>query len=213
VTLGVVGGTFNPIHLAHLRVAEEVREALGLDRILLIPSADPPHKGAGLAPAEQRLEMARLAAASNPRFEVLPLELGRTGPSFTVDTLGQLGRERPGDRLWFVIGSDAFAELDTWYRPEALFELASFAVVRRPGHDGRPLGALLPPRLAGLFEMTADALIHASGHEVREIPISQLDISATDIRRRIARGASIRYLVPDAVREYIEKHALYREDS
>lgn len=213
MTLGVVGGTFNPIHLAHLRVAEEVRETLGLERILLIPSGDPPHKGTGLAPAEQRLEMARLAAASNPRFEVLALELGRSGPSFTTDTLAQLGREHPAASFWFVIGTDAFSELDTWYRPEALFELASFAVVRRPGHDGRPLGALLPRPLAGLFEVTADALIHASGHEVREIPVSQLDISATDIRRRVARGASIRYLVPDAVREYIEKHGLYREDS
>ena len=93
--------------------------------------------------------------------------------------------------------------------PRRSIELASFAVVRRPGHDGRPLRALLPQRLAGLFEMTADALIHASGNEVREIPISQLDISATDIRRRIARGASIRYLVPRSVQDYIREKGLY----
>jgi nicotinate-nucleotide adenylyltransferase len=212
VTLGVLGGTFDPIHLAHLRIAVEVREALRLDRVLLVPSADPPHREPPHAPAEHRLEMARLAAATDPTLEVSDLELRRSGPSYTVDTLAELAAARPGVELWFVIGSDAFAELDTWHEPERLFELANFAVVERPGVRVRGLAELLPARFVPFLRGTPRGLAHASGHEVRVVSVPGLDISATDIRRRIVGGASIRYLVPEPVREYIEKHGLYRED-
>jgi nicotinate-nucleotide adenylyltransferase len=213
VSLGILGGTFNPIHLAHLRVAEEVREALGLERVLFVPSGDPPHKLDALELAERRHEMVRLAVETNPAFEVLDLELRRAGPSYTVDTLEELGRTHPGQRLWFIIGSDAFEELETWHRPARLFELASLAVVQRPGQVARPVDAVLPEKLARPFRATARGLEHASGNEIRSVAISELAISATDIRARIARGASIRYLVPRAVIEYIRKNGLYREES
>jgi nicotinate-nucleotide adenylyltransferase len=213
VSVGILGGTFNPIHLAHLRVAEEVRETLGLERVLFVPSGDPPHKLDELEPAERRYDMVRLAVETNPAFEVLDLELRRTGPSYTVDTLDELRRLNPGQELWFIIGSDAFAELETWYRPARLFELASLAVVQRPGRAARPVGAALSEELARPFRATVRGLEHPSGHEIRGIPVSELAISATDIRERIARGASIRYLVPEAVIEYIRKNGLYREES
>lgn len=213
MSLGILGGTFNPIHLAHLRVAEEAREALALERVLFIPSADPPHKTRGLAPASHRLAMARLATASNPAFEVQDLELRRPGPSYTVDTLRELRAAHPGRRLWFVIGADAFAELETWHRPDELLALASLAVIPRPGSAERPLADLLPPQLRKGLRATPSGLEHPSGQEVRAVPVSALAISATDLRWRVARGASIRYLVPDSVADYIEKHGLYQEDS
>jgi nicotinate-nucleotide adenylyltransferase len=212
VTLGILGGTFDPIHVAHLRIAEEARETLALERVLFVPAAAPPHRRAPGPTPEQRLAMVRLAIASNPRFEALDLELRRAGPSYSVDTLRELGERHPGARLWFVIGSDAFAELDTWHRPEELCGIASFAVARRPGSDDRPLASLVPPSLSNAFRTTAAGLEHASGQQVRALPGAPLEVSATDLRRRVARGASIRYLVPDPVIEYIEKNRLYKED-
>lgn len=210
MSLGVFGGTFNPVHIAHLRVAEEVREALGLERVLWIPSADPPHKRA-LAAAAHRLEMVRIATSSNPCFEVLDLELARPGPSYTVRTLEELRERHPGQRLWFLLGADALGELHTWREPERLLELASFAVVGRPGARGGSLEARLGAKLAACLRPSPLGLEHPSGHEVREIAVSQLAVSASDLRRRIARGASVRYVVPDAVMDYIDKHRLYRE--
>jgi nicotinate-nucleotide adenylyltransferase len=212
VNLGVFGGTFNPVHVAHLRVAEEVRETLALPRILWIPAADPPHKRESIAPATHRLEMVRLATAANPCFEVDDLELRRDGPSYTVDTLRALGARHREARLWLVLGADAVEEVGTWHQPEALFELANVAVVTRPGEREAPLERRLPQRLMADFRPGPQGLEHPSGHEVREIPVSQLAISASDLRQRIARGASIRYLVPEPVIDYIQKHRLYREE-
>jgi nicotinate-nucleotide adenylyltransferase len=211
VNLGVFGGTFNPVHIAHLRVAEEVLEALGLPRILWIPAADPPHKHESLAPAAHRLEMVRLATASNPAFEVLDLELRRDGPSYTVDTLRTLRAQYREARLWLVVGTDTFEEIGSWHEPEALFELANLAVVPRPGEREAPLEQRLPERLMAPFRIGPQGLEHPSGHHVREIAVSGLAISASDLRQRITRGASIRYLVPEPVIDYIQKHRLYRE--
>ena len=211
MTLGVFGGTFNPVHFAHLRVAEEVREGLGLTRVLWVPAADPPHKRGDVAPAKHRLEMVRLATATNPCFEVLDLELAREGPSYTVDTLRELQKRHPDAHLWFVIGTDAIEEIDTWSRPDEVFEIASVAVVSRPGRPRVPLEAHLPRRLAAPFREGPSGLEHRSGHELRLVPVSSLEISASDVRRRVERGASIRYLVPEPVIEYIDKHHLYRE--
>ena len=212
MNLGVFGGTFNPVHFAHLRLAEEVRETLGLERVLFLPSADPPHKRRELASARQRLEMVELAIAANPRLEARDLELERSGPSYTVDTLGELRRRQPARTLWFLMGADSLTELHTWRQPGRIFELANLAVVARPGTAERALSALLPDSLADGFHEGPAGLEHESGHEIRMIPFLPLAISASDIRRRIARGASIRYLVPDAVIDYIEKHRLYQEN-
>jgi nicotinate-nucleotide adenylyltransferase len=210
VNVGVLGGTFNPIHLAHLRLAEEMREALALSRVILVPAGDPPLKRAGVAPAELRLDMVRRAAASNPSLEVSDLEVRRSGPSYTVDTLAELGRRIPGARLWFLVGADTLRDLESWQEPARLFELASFAVATRPGQPA-DLRALLPAALARPFLEGPDGLVHPSGHEIRSIPFTPLAISASDIRRRVARGASLRYLVPDEVIELITKHHLYQE--
>jgi nicotinate-nucleotide adenylyltransferase len=211
VNLGVFGGTFNPVHVAHLRVAEEVREALGLARVLWVPSADPPHKPNPTVSAAHRLEMVRLATATNPSFEALGVELERAGPSYSVDTLRELGEQYPEARFWFLLGADALEEIHTWYQPEGLFERTHIAVLPRPGTPPKPLAERLGGELASEFRTAPNGLEHPSGHVIREVPVSPLDVSASDIRRRIARGASIRYLVPDAVIDYIAKHRLYEE--
>jgi nicotinate-nucleotide adenylyltransferase len=214
VRLGILGGTFNPVHMAHLRVAEEVLEALGLERVLFVPSGDPPQKSKGLAPAHERLEMVRLAVLGEPAFEALNLELGRPGPSYTADTLAALHEDSPESELWFILGTDQFRRLDTWSRPEAVLARANLAVVNRPGEDGGSLRELVPPQLEDQFDPAQDRrgqLVHASGHAVQSVAITRLDISSTELRARIARGASIRYLVPERVLDYIEKRGLYRE--
>jgi nicotinate-nucleotide adenylyltransferase len=186
--LGVLGGTFDPPHLGHLVVASDVYEGLGLDRLLLIPSADPPHKrGRVAASAEQRLRMTRAAVAGDARFEVDDLELRRAGASYSVDTLRELRAREPGCELYFVVGVDQLRELPTWHRPEEVARLASLVVIPREGEA----------RLESPYPVTW-------------LPVTRIDLSATDVRRRIAEGRSIRYLVPVAVRELIEAEGLYR---
>jgi nicotinate-nucleotide adenylyltransferase len=210
VKLGVLGGTFNPVHNAHLRLAEELRETLSLTRVVLVPAGDPPLKRSGVAPAQHRLEMVRRAVAANPALLVDDLELRRSGPSYTFDTLAELAQQNPGAELWFLVGADTLPELGAWRDPERLFALANFAVATRPGY-ARGLRQLLPPGLLAAFRDGPSGLVHASGRELRSVPFTPLEISARDIRARVSRGASIRYLVPDEVREYIAKHHLYRE--
>lgn len=214
MSLGILGGTFNPIHLAHLRLGEELREALGLERVFFVPAAQPPLKRRGVAPARDRLAMVELAVAQNPAFGVLTLEIERRGPSYTVDTLRSLRSSHPDQRLWFLVGSDVLGDLDQWREPDALLELASLAVAPRGGapSGAREVRALLPPALAAGLRDGPQGLLHPSGNELRVIPFTPLGISASDIRRRIARGASVRYLIPDAVADYIRKHSLYQED-
>lgn len=202
--LGVFGGTFNPVHLGHLRAAEETREALGLERVLFVPAKIPPHKEArAVAPPEVRLDLVCRAVEGNPAFAVSDLELRRAGPSYSVDTLGELrsglGRN---DRLWFLVGSDAFREIHTWYRYPELFALADVAVMSRPPGE---LRAAPPASLAGDFTPEGDGLRHRSGREVRFVPVTLLDISGTAVRRALVGGGSVRYLVPEAVRGELER--------
>jgi len=213
VKLGVLGGTFDPIHLAHLRLCEELREALALDRVVLVPAGDPPLKPR-VTPARHRLEMVRRAIAANPGLEVDDLELQRPGPSYTVDTLAELRARHPGTELWFLLGADALADLASWHEPARLLSSANFAVATRPGYS-RPLRELLPAALAAPFrDATLGGrlgLLHANGNQLRAVSFTPLEISAREIRRRAAAGESIRYLVPDDVREYIAKHHLYSQ--
>jgi nicotinate-nucleotide adenylyltransferase len=211
VNLGILGGTFNPIHRAHLRLADVARAELRLARVLFVPAGDPPLKRADVAPAHHRLAMLRLALDGRPDCEVLDLELTRPGPSYTVDTLALLRERHPKDALWFIVGADALAQLEEWRSPERLFELASFAAARRPGSPGG-LAELLPPSLARAFRRRdAHTWVHASGNELRELPFPPLDVSATQIRARAARGEDLAGFVAPRVAAYIAEHQLYRE--
>jgi nicotinate-nucleotide adenylyltransferase len=213
--VGLFGGTFNPIHLGHLRAAEQVREALGLERVVFVPSADPPLKRDGperLAPARDRLAWVELAIQGHPAFEVDALELERPGPSYTVDTLRVFAQRLAPERPIFIVGSDAFAELTDWREPKALLELAHFAVMTRPPADGSTLADWLPPELSAelvLAPNRQEAQHRSSGTWLRHVPIAALDVSSTELRRRLSEGLSVRYLLPDPVLAAILQSGVY----
>ncbi len=214
--LGIFGGTFNPIHLAHLRCAEEVRETLGLDRVLFIPAAIPPHKqNHHIAAAVHRLAMVRLSIARNPHFAVSAVEIDRPGRSYSVDTLRILRARMPGARFTFLVGLDAFREIQTWKEYETLFALADLAVFSRPPDPLPAARALLPVAARRHFCYGPDrrTLVHESGNRIRLLQVTPLDISASDIRLRLRRGKSVRYLLAPAVEQYIHRHRLYRRGS
>lgn len=198
--VGILGGTFDPIHVGHLMMAEAVRGEYQLDEILFIPAASPPHKeGQRITSAEHRYLMTVLATLSNPHFFVSDLEMKRPGPSYTIDTIYALRYEFPKTAFSFIIGTDVIAEIATWDRVEELLTLCPFIAASRPGEE--PDLARLRRELGALGE----ARIHS-------VTTPELEISSTDIRQRVRRGASIRYIVPDAVEQYIYKEGLYRDD-
>jgi nicotinate-nucleotide adenylyltransferase len=212
--IGIFGGTFNPIHLGHLRAAEEVREGQGLDEVRFIPAALPPHKETtGLATAADRLRMVELAVVGTPGFRVSGLELERPGPSYSVDTLRAVRTETgPDTRLLFILGWDAFRELHTWKEFTEIFTLADVVVVTRPPcpdhltHDEIPLAA----REAFGYDPRSESFRHASGHVLSLQRITALDVSAASIRERVSTRRSIRFLVPPEVEAYIAERGLYR---
>lgn len=211
-SIGIFGGTFNPIHFGHLRSAEEVREARRLDRIVFVPSATPPHKSrAELASAEHRYAMVRRAIAGNPGFRASRIEIDRPGRSYSVDTVETLRRRHPNARLGFILGLDAFHEIETWKEFRRLFGLCDLIVTSRPPHVAVDLLAAIPVVARGDFcyGPTSEELTHESGHRVIFQRISDLEISATGLRRMCRRGRSLRYLVPASVERYIARHALY----
>lgn len=211
--LGVFGGTFNPVHLAHLRCAEELAETLRLDRVLFIPSASPPHKKpAGLARAHHRLAMVRLAVTGNPRFQASAVEIERGGRSYSVDTLRHLRqRSSPAAEFFFLVGLDAFRELETWKEHAEIFSLAHVVVATRPPDVASPTRSLLPIAVRDRFcyDPSSEGFINRSGNRVLFRHVTALDISASAIRARLARGQSVRYLLPPAVHRYIAAHGLY----
>lgn len=197
-----MGGSFDPVHLAHLLAAEEVREALALDLVLFVPTAVQPLKqGRPITPAEHRVAMLELAISDNPAFALSRVDVDRAGPSYTVDTVGQLRREwepQAGGKLdmWFIIGADSLTTLPMWRDPAGILAHTRLAVVQRPG--ARADLASLAAELPGL----------AANVDLIDTPL--VDISATDIRSRVREGHSIKYRVPDSVQEYIAAHALYK---
>jgi nicotinate-nucleotide adenylyltransferase len=199
MTLGVLGGTFDPIHLGHVAAAMAAQRALSLDSIVLIPSRIPPHRAQpATASAEDRLAMAELVAAERPGWSVSRIEIDREGPSYTYDTLVGLGK--PGTQLFFITGADAFAEIDTWSRYPAVLDLANFVVVSRPRIT-----------LDSLRERVPSAFSHRSSAHTRVILVDAHtpDVSSTEIRRRVGAGESLSGLVTDRVADYITAHRLY----
>ena len=215
--VGLFGGTFNPIHLGHLRAAEEVREALALERVLFIPSRIPPHKQADaqdpIAPTDERLAWVERAIADHDHFAVDRIEIDREGPSYLVDTLRQIqAREAGRRRTVFIVGADAFAEMGEWRDPESIFALTDLAVMTRPPGQLAHLGEALPEIVRDRFELTRDggeAVHREAGTRIELIPISALDISSSRIRAACRSGHSIRFLVPETIRERIEASGRY----
>jgi nicotinate-nucleotide adenylyltransferase len=196
--IGLMGGTFDPIHHGHLVAAEEARWQFGLEKVVFLPTGQPWQKPVGVSPAEDRYQMTVIATASNPAFEVSRVEIDHPGPTYTVDTLRRL-RAELGEhtRLYFITGADAVLHILTWKDRDEVLALAEFIAATRPGHDLAKLGELVPRFRERLHPM--------------EIPM--LAISSTEIRARVARGAPIQYLVPDGVVRYVAERGLYRSDT
>ncbi len=211
--LGIVGGTFNPIHTGHLRSAEEVCEDFNLERVIFMVSAVPPHKSSSdIIDAAHRYEMVRRATKDNPRFDASNLEIRREGKSYTIDTLSYFRKRLGADAdIYFILGLDAFSEIGTWHDYSHLFGLAHFIVTDRPTRQAMDPECCLPPEIAGLFSRGKEGgLVHKSGTRLFYHNITALDISATHIRGLVRAGKSIRYLVPPAVHQYIKEKGLYR---
>lgn len=191
--LGLLGGTFDPPHVGHFIAAQDALEALRLDRVLLVPAARPPHKrDRAVTSAQHRLAMLRLATGDDARFEIDALELDRAGPSFTVDTLRELGG--PDRELFLLIGVDQYQEFASWREPDEIRRLATIGVLRRAGEAvGEGVGGAT-----------------TSPGRVLDVPVTRIDVSSTAIRAAVAAGRSIRYLVAPAVAAYIGQHGLYR---
>jgi nicotinate-nucleotide adenylyltransferase len=212
--LGLMGGTFDPVHYAHLRLAEEAAEHLGLARVRWIPSGSPGHRTAPRTPGRDRLEMVRLAIRDNARFELDDAEAAGAAPGFTIDTLRRLRAELGADApLVFIIGADQLHAFHTWRAWRELFALAHFAVGERPGFP--VTRQALPPEVGAEFGARAGspaALSAAPAGRIVAFPMTQLGISASEVRGRLAAGRSARYLLPPEVLAYIRAHGLYRED-
>jgi nicotinate-nucleotide adenylyltransferase len=218
--IGLFGGTFNPIHLGHLRVAQEVKEGFGLERIYFIPSARPPHKGmSDLAKAQDRYQMLAEAIYENPGFVASDVELKREGRSYTIDTVSHfksiIEKDTP---CYLIVGSDAFFEINTWKSFRNLLDLIPFIVMKRPSEvSGKNdfinmLAQYITESIADGYELSKDASCfrHAVKQAIYLFDVTQLDISSTKIRDLVRCGGSVKYLVPDTVEKYIHTKGLYR---
>ncbi len=194
--LGLFGGTFDPIHVGHLILAEQCREACELDRVWLVVAGSPPHKLGGPTAVGHRLEMVRIAVAGHAAFAASDIEATRPGPHYSVETLEGICRERPEEELFFLIGADSLRDLPTWREPERIARMATIVVVNRPGIEEIG-GTALPDFGPG-------------SHRLLSVTIPPVGIASSDLRRRMAEGRSIRYMVPRGVEAYIDAQGLYR---
>jgi nicotinate-nucleotide adenylyltransferase len=210
--IGILGGTFDPIHLGHLASASHTANAFLLGRVLLVLSARPPHKDeTAHASIEDRLAMLRLAATGQPLFDVSDLEARRPGASYTVDTLREVGRTHPGSELFLIVGIDAWREVDTWHHPEEILELANVIVTSRPGAEFQRTDVIPPvaARSACCYDSSISSYVHRSGHRLTAHQIAGVDVSATDVRRRIRDNLPFEHPLPSPVANYIRQHGLY----
>jgi nicotinate-nucleotide adenylyltransferase len=197
--VGVVGGTFDPIHIGHLLIAEEARVRLELEEVVFVPAAMPPHKlDKDITPVEHRLAMVELAIASNPHFTISRVDIDRFGPCYTVDTIAILKDEwGPQVDVYFIMGQDSLMEIVTWHKPQRLIRLCRIVALSRPGYR------------ASIKEL--DALLPGAASRIYVLDSPELAIASTDIQRRVCQGLPIKYQVPQAVEEYIYAHGLYRD--
>jgi len=215
--IGVFGGTFNPIHYGHLRAAEEAREILALDKVLFIPSGNPPLKTRELADAKHRYKMTRLAIIKNRLFDVLDIECIKKGKSYTVNTLETLLKLYSDSDLYFMLGIDAFLDIPNWWKPEKLVSLVNFMVLSRPG--SRFIDLLPSPYL----KIKKEILVKLDDGEIKSLTtklqtrkeamllgVTPIGISSTDIRKRIEEGLSIKYMLPEEIESYIISNRLYK---
>lgn len=212
--LGILGGTFDPIHFAHLRLAEEIRELAALEHVVFMPAQiNPLKRDTPATPAHHRVEMLRAALAGRDDYEIDERELRRDGPSYTIDTLRALRAERPHDEFVLILGMDAFRLFGRWKSWSEIVTLAHLVVAGRPGEQRLDPRSVLsiesPDRL--WYDQAEDKFHFKSGLSLTFCETTPLSISATDIRRRVSTGRSIRYLTPDPVIQYIQQHQLYKE--
>jgi nicotinate-nucleotide adenylyltransferase len=201
--VGVFGGTFDPVHLGHLIVAEQCREQANLDQVWFIPTARPPHKQGSLVTSfGQRAEMLALAIAGHSAFRIEELEKDRPGPSYTAETVDELQRRSPDVDFFLLLGSDCLADLPCWYDPARIVEQTTLLIVERPGHPVWPAD-----QLRAALGLPAEAVLRQ-----QVVPVPLVDVSSRDLRRRCAEGRSVRYLVPRSVERYIEEKRLYRDE-
>lgn len=216
--IGLIGGTFNPVHLGHLRAAEETKEILELDQVCFIPALTPAHKNSkDIASAKHRLNMLKLATEENPGFKVDDIELKRNKTSYTIDTLKELNKNNPENEYFFIVGTELFTRIDTWKSYKALFKYANFIILNRPGYYEIDLSNLFPLALKNEFrysykEKQIDVFEHKSSSELIFINIDGIKLSSTKIRSLINHGKSIRYLVPEKIKKYILENKLYSEE-
>jgi len=213
VNIGILGGTFNPIHLGHMRAAEELRQQFKLAKVIFIPASIPPHKNtAAIIDPMHRLKMVDLAITGNDAFISSDIELLRTGKSYTIDTLRELKRLYPDVDFSFIMGTDAFLEIQTWHKWTGLFKECEFIVMNRPGSP-KLSAKIIPEDISGEFQWKArkKEFLHSSGHSVSLAQVTGMDISSHAIREMLREGQSIRYLVPRRVMEYILEHKLYQK--
>jgi nicotinate-nucleotide adenylyltransferase len=210
--IGLMGGTFNPVHIAHLRIAEEARECCGLDRVFFIPAADPPHKPiAGEITFLQRCEMVQQAIRGNRYFELSAVEGERSGKSYSIDTIKRFIDDFPEDSLYFIIGSDSFLEIGLWHCYESIFSLCNLIVVERPGAPVTDQINALPAAIRSQFQYAGESnLKHKSGKMVHFTTGCALAVSSSRIRALAAAGRSIKYLVPPDAEMYIKTKRIYQ---
>ena len=213
--IGLFGGTFNPVHLGHLRSAEEVRESFQLQQVFFIPSANPPHKeGKDIISSIHRIEMVRLAVEECPGFSVSDIEMERPGKSYSIETIDHFNElYGPGSMLFFIMGMDAFADIVTWKDYRGLFSRCNFVITTRPGYAIMDLKTILSPDLVSEFSLVPEEnrFVHISKFSVYFREVTSLTISSSCIRERVKENTSVRFLAPDKIIEYIKTQGLYKE--
>lgn len=214
--IGLMGGSFDPVHAGHLRAAEEISEKLALDQVIFIPALISPHKSSEtMADSTHRINMLDLSVKGNPRFKVSDMELRREPPSYTIDTLRALSGSNPQNEYYFIMGSELFAGIDTWKEFTELFNHSSFVVLRRPGYDLPDSAAPIPLALGNDFRYSynnkgMEVFAHTSSNELFFVDIAGIRVSSTEIRELARRGNSLKYLVAREVERYIAENSLYQ---